>query len=73
MTEVVPETSVSTCNQLTRLCSREDFIDKYACLLKYANICITVNNICFENFAKPDQILAKQKLKLDSGTVKVVS
>jgi hypothetical protein len=25
-TEIVPETSVSTCNQLTRLCAREDFI-----------------------------------------------
>jgi hypothetical protein len=26
-TEIVPETSVSTCNQLTRLCAREDFIE----------------------------------------------
>jgi hypothetical protein len=25
-TEIVPETSVSSCNQLTRLCAREDFI-----------------------------------------------
>jgi hypothetical protein len=25
-TEMVPETSVSSCNQLTRLCAREDFI-----------------------------------------------
>jgi hypothetical protein len=24
-TEIIPETSVSTCNQLTRLCAREDF------------------------------------------------
>jgi hypothetical protein len=24
---MVPETSVSTCNQLTRLCAREDFIE----------------------------------------------
>jgi hypothetical protein len=26
-TEVVPETSVSSCNQLTWLCAREDFIE----------------------------------------------
>jgi hypothetical protein len=26
-TEMVPETSVSTCNQLTRLIAREDFIE----------------------------------------------
>jgi hypothetical protein len=26
-TEVVPETSVSSCNQFTRLCAREDFIE----------------------------------------------
>jgi hypothetical protein len=26
-TEIVPETSVFTCNQLTRLCAREDFIE----------------------------------------------
>jgi hypothetical protein len=26
-TEIVPETSVSTRNQLTRLCAREDFIE----------------------------------------------
>jgi hypothetical protein len=26
-TEIVPETSVSTCNQLTQLCAREDFIE----------------------------------------------
>jgi hypothetical protein len=26
-TEIVPETSVSTCNQLTRLCAREYFIE----------------------------------------------
>jgi hypothetical protein len=26
-TETVPETSVSICNQLTRLCAREDFIE----------------------------------------------
>jgi hypothetical protein len=26
-TDIVPETSVSTCNQLTRLCAREDFIE----------------------------------------------
>jgi hypothetical protein len=25
--EMVPETSVSSCNQLTRLCAREDFIE----------------------------------------------
>jgi hypothetical protein len=27
VTEIVPETSVSNCNQLTRLCAREDFIE----------------------------------------------
>jgi hypothetical protein len=26
-TEIVPETSVYTCNQLTRLCAREDFTE----------------------------------------------
>jgi hypothetical protein len=26
-TEIVPETSVSSCNQLTRLCAREDFTE----------------------------------------------
>jgi hypothetical protein len=26
-TEIVPETSGSTCNQLTRLCARDDFVE----------------------------------------------
>jgi hypothetical protein len=26
-TEIVPETLVSTCNQLTWLCAREDFVE----------------------------------------------
>jgi hypothetical protein len=29
-TEIVPETLVSTCNQFTRLCAREDFIELVA-------------------------------------------
>jgi hypothetical protein len=37
-TEIVPETLVSTCNQLTRLCAREDFIVFY-------NSCATGMNL----------------------------
>jgi hypothetical protein len=30
-TEIVPEMPVSTCNQLTRLCAREDFVEFIHC------------------------------------------
>jgi hypothetical protein len=32
-TKIVLETSVSTCNQLTRLCAREDFIEVIYCVI----------------------------------------
>jgi hypothetical protein len=31
-TEIVPETSISTCIQLMRLCAREDFIEFTGCV-----------------------------------------
>jgi hypothetical protein len=42
-TEMVPETSVYSCNQLTRLCAREDFIEFSR--RKSFKLCITVITI----------------------------
>jgi hypothetical protein len=33
--EIVPEALVSTCNQLTQLCAREDFIEFYQTTQRY--------------------------------------
>jgi hypothetical protein len=44
-TEILPETSVSTCSQLTRLCGREDFTEFSRCeRLKLYNSLTTARN-----------------------------
>jgi hypothetical protein len=41
-TEIIPETSVSIFNQLTRLCAREDFIEQHS-ISDSENLC---DNMC---------------------------
>jgi hypothetical protein len=49
-TEIVPETSVYSCNRLTQLCARKDFIEfSRRESFKLYTICTTLNRITFFN------------------------
>jgi hypothetical protein len=45
-TEIVPETLVSTCNQLTWLCAQEDFIE----FSRRKSFKLYIKNSCFHSF-----------------------